>query len=279
MLIFVILFACISLVATRHAPAADDIAPPTDANLITAIDVSGSIGTRAEALQFNGIGEAIVDPDFLQTVARGYHGRVGFAAFTWSSQGDFTMPVPWSLIDSEAAARAVATRLRDALGKPRFGKGAPDRGSARRAWRRSLATDISAAIEHAMALLATAPYATGREVINVLTNGTDNIAQGPDAARGLAVSRGIAINGIGLGPDVDCSVPPGSCAGRARLLRARGAPPGRPRHGGAQEVLAGSGRAAGCAVSSVPGSVFSSHGGRSCLSVAALWRASGASQR
>jgi Protein of unknown function (DUF1194) len=203
MLIFVILFACISLVATRHAPAADDIAPPTDANLITAIDVSGSIGTRAEALQFNGIGEAIVNPDFLQTVARGYHGRVGFAAFTWSSQGDFTMPVPWSLIDSEAAARAVATRLRDALGKPRFGKGAPDRGSARRAWRRSLATDISAAIEHAMALLATAPYATGREVINVLTNGTDNIAQGPDAARGLAVSRGIAINGIGLGPDVE----------------------------------------------------------------------------
>lgn len=184
MLMAVILLACLSVVTAPGAPASDEIAPPTDANLITAIDVSNSIGLRAEALEFDGIIEAILDPGFLQTVARGHHGRVGIAVFTWSSQGDFTMPVPWSLIESETSARAIATRLRDALGKPRLGYDAPARGSARRAWRRHLATDISAAIEHATSLLARAPYATEREVINVLTNGTDNIAQEPDAARG-----------------------------------------------------------------------------------------------
>ena len=89
-----IFFACVSLVTARGAPAADETSLPTDVNLITAIDVSaGLIGPQAEALQFDGTVEAIVHPDFLQTVAEGHHGRVGFAAFTWSSQGDFTMPV------------------------------------------------------------------------------------------------------------------------------------------------------------------------------------------
>ena len=203
MLFAVILLACVSLVAARGAPAGDETSLPTDANLITAIDVSGSIGPQAEALQFDGIVEAIVHPDFLQTVAEGYHGRVGFAAFTWSSQGDFTMPVPWSLIESEATASVIATRLRDALGKPRFGYSTPAPGSAPRAWRGSLGTDLSAAIEHAASLLAGAPFATGREVINVLANGTDNVAQGPDAARALALSRGIVINGLGLGDDAE----------------------------------------------------------------------------
>ena len=201
MLIAAILFACLSLVAISGAPAADEIPLPTDANVITAIDVSGSIAPQDEALQFDGIVKAIVDPDFLQTVARGYHRRIGFAVFTWSSQGDFTTPVPWLLIESEATAVAIATRLRNALGQPRFGYGQPARASARRAWRRSLATDISAAIEHATSLLAGAPFAAGREVINVLANGTDNIPPEPGAARALALSRGIVINGVALGYD------------------------------------------------------------------------------
>lgn len=199
MLFAVILLVSLSSVAATDTLAADETSLPTDANLITAIDVSGSIGPRGEALQFDGIVEAILDPDFLETVARGYHGRIGFAAFTWSSQGDFTMPVSWSLIESEATAIAIATRLRDALGRQRFGHGTPARELARPAWRPSLATDLSAMIEHATGLLAIAPFAAGREVLNVLSNGTDNVPPEPDAARGLAVSRGIVINGVGLG--------------------------------------------------------------------------------
>lgn len=203
MLIAVILCACLSLMAISGVSAADETSLPTDANLVTAIDVSGSIGPRDEALQFDGIIEAIVDPDFLQTVARGYHGRIGFAVFTWSSQGDFTMPVPWLLIESEATAVAIATRLRHVSGKPRFGYRPAARGSEARAWRSSLATDLSAAIQHATSLLAGAPFAAGREVINVLANGTDNIPPEPGAARALALSRGIVINGVALGDDAE----------------------------------------------------------------------------
>jgi hypothetical protein len=174
---------------------------PTDANLITAIDVSGSIGPQAEALEFDGIAQALLHPAFLETVAGGYHGRIGFAAFTWSSQGDFVTLVSWTLIDSEAAAGEVASRLHAALGKPRLGYATPSFGSARQAWRRNLATDISAAVEHATRLLANAPYAATREIINILANGTDNIADGPAAARDRALARGVVINGLSLGDD------------------------------------------------------------------------------
>jgi len=195
MLIAVIFLACLSIVA---APVAATPLLPTDANLITAIDVSGSISPQAEALEFDGLVDAIVHPAFLQTVAAGHHGRVGFAAFTWSSHGHFMTLVPWTAIDSPASAARVAAWLRSFRTEPRQFP-PPSAGSEPRPWRRDLLTDVSAMIEHASGLLARAPFATGREVINVLANGTDNVAQGPDAARALALSRGIVINGLVLG--------------------------------------------------------------------------------
>jgi Protein of unknown function (DUF1194) len=109
--------------------------------------------------------------------------------------------VSWTLIDSEAAAGETASRLHAALGKPRLGYATPSFGSARRAWRRNLATDISAAVEHATGLLANAPFAATREIINILANGTDNITNGPAAARDRALARGVVINGLSLGDD------------------------------------------------------------------------------
>ena len=171
---------------------------PTDANLVTAIDVSGSVDPAAEDLQFDGMADAIVDPAFLQTVAAGHHGRIGFAAFTWSSHGHFMTLVPWTVIESPATAAEVAARLRKVRARPR--QFPPSTvGSEPRPWRRDLMTDVSATLEHASGLLARAPFATGREVINVLANGPDNVAEGPETARAWALSRGIVINGLVLG--------------------------------------------------------------------------------
>ena len=194
---------------------------PTDANLITAIDVSGSVDPATEDLQFDGIADAIVDPAFLQTVAAGYHGRVGFAAFTWSSHGHFLTLVPWTAIDSPATAAEVAARLRKVRSKPRqFPPSSP--GSEPRPWRRDLMTDVSATIEQASGLLARAPFATAREVINVLANGPDNVADGPDTARAWALSRGIVINALVLGSnDGGRDLLPRARAMRRRLVRAR----------------------------------------------------------
>jgi hypothetical protein len=177
----------------------------TDANLITAIDVSGSIRVADERLQLEGMAEAVVDPRFLQAVTRGRHGRIGFVAFTWSN-GEFLSLVPWTLIASEDDARQVAERLRHARGKPVLGYRVQAYGNARmrvphnhRPWRISQATDVSAAIERAIEVGADAPFASQHNVINVCANGIDNVGGEPDAARDRADAKGLIVNGLILG--------------------------------------------------------------------------------
>jgi hypothetical protein len=177
----------------------------TDANLITAIDVSGSIEPADERLEFEGMAAAVVDPRFLQAIARGRHGRIGFVAFTWAN-GEFVSLVPWTMIGSKADAEEVAARLRTARGKPVMGYAMPAHGKRgmrvpgnRRPWRTGHATDVSAAIERAIEVGVEAPFASHHQVINMCANGIDNIGDGPDAARDRADAAGMIVNGLILG--------------------------------------------------------------------------------
>jgi hypothetical protein len=169
----------------------------TDANLITAIDVSGSIKEADERLELDGMAAAVVDPRFLQAIARGRHGRIGFVAFTWAN-GEFFSLVPWTPIASRADAMQVAERLRTARGNPVMGYAMRIPGN-RRPWRTGHATDVSAAIERAIAVGASAPFASHHQVVNMCANGIDNIGEGPDAARDRADAAGMIVNGLILG--------------------------------------------------------------------------------
>jgi hypothetical protein len=169
----------------------------TDANLITAIDVSGSINAAEERLEFEGMAAAVVDPRFLQAIARGYHGRIGFVAFTWAN-GEFISLVPWTLIGSKQEAEQVAGLLRAARGMPTMGYAMPV-PSRMRPWRTGHATDLSAAIDLAIDLSAGAPFDSWHNVINICGNGIDNVGEGPAAARDRANSQGLIVNGLVLG--------------------------------------------------------------------------------
>ena len=171
----------------------------TDANLVTAIDVSGSVDGHAERLELLGMAAALEHPAVLQAIAAGHHRRIGFAAFTWSSAGGaFIELVPWTFIASAEDAARAAAALRAAHNlAPRF-YAEPWRSPARRPWVPGLATDISATIEHAIGLLRAAPYASARQVINICANGRDNVGIGPDLARDRAAAAGIGINAVVL---------------------------------------------------------------------------------
>ncbi len=178
----------------------------TDANLITAIDVSGSIRAADERLEFEGMAAAVLDPRFLQAIARGRHGRIGFVAFTWAN-GEFVSLVPWTRIASAADAEQVAARLRAARGNSAVGyvMAAPRKSRMRnpvyRPWRTGGATDVSEAIEHAIEVASAVPFAGGRNVINVCANGIDNIGGQPSRARAAAIAKGMTLNGPILGED------------------------------------------------------------------------------
>jgi Protein of unknown function (DUF1194) len=173
----------------------------TDANLITAIDVSGSIKEPEEVLELEGMAAAVLDPRFLQAIARGRHGRIGFVAFTWAN-GEYLTLVPWTLIASRADALQLAERLRAARGKPFHGYAMRVPGN-RRPWRTGHATDVSSAIARGIQVAALAPFASDHRIINMCANGIDNIGVGPDAARDEADARGIIVNGLILGDRED----------------------------------------------------------------------------
>jgi hypothetical protein len=175
----------------------------TDVNVITAIDVSGSIDRFAESLELTGMADALIHPAVMEAIESGYHRRIGFSVFTWSSAGNFVELVPWTLIGSRRDAERAAARLRAARDVEPSRSTTPWALPARRPWRSGMATDISAAIDHGRRLVANAPFPTSRSVINVCVNGRDNVGDGPEAARDRAAAQDVVINGVVLGERTD----------------------------------------------------------------------------
>lgn len=197
-----VLFAAVVLgLVLVRSPMADasEASAVTDANLVTALDVSDSIMRHEEWIEFDGIARAVVHPDFLSAVRAGRHGRVGFAVYTWASGGNFRVIVPWMVIASIADAERVAAVLRSAPPIDRSRYGGHRRHESGRQAPADLRTDVSAAVLFGLGLMNTAPRPTEREVINIHGNGVDNTGAGPQAARDLALALGVTINGLVVG--------------------------------------------------------------------------------
>jgi Protein of unknown function (DUF1194) len=169
-----------------------------DANLVTALDASDSMMRHEEWVLLDGMARAVVHPAFLAAVRAGRHRRVGFAAFAWSSHRDLRVVVPWAVLGSQADAERIAHALARAprRGDTAFG-GDQDRSEAQPSPDRM--TDVSEALRYGLDLLAAAPHGAARPVLNVCGNGVDNVGEGPERARGLALGAGVTVNGLVVG--------------------------------------------------------------------------------
>jgi hypothetical protein len=188
------------------SPAANAVVPGTDANVVTAIDVSDSIGRYEEWLQQTGLVRALVHPDFLRAATAGPRRRIGFAVFTWSSDGKFDLLVPWTVIDSAEDAARVSQALASVtlIDRTHYGGGDMEQdGNADPAAMHDRLTDMSEAIAVASLLLASSPHATERAVMNICANGTDNFEGGTESSRDAALAQGFTINGLVLGQDAE----------------------------------------------------------------------------
>lgn len=177
---------------------APELGSETDADLITALDLSDSIMRHEEWIEFEGLARAVEHREFLRAVAGGRFGRVGFAVFAWSSGGVHQDVVPWTVIAGPADAARVADRIRHARKTLRF-----DLRMARRTEPHGAAppgrTDLSAALEFAIGRALSRPHPADRTVINVCGNGDDNVGAPPDQARDLAVGFGLVVNAMVIG--------------------------------------------------------------------------------
>lgn len=170
----------------------------TDANILTAIDISDSVDAEMLYLEIEGMARALRSPKILQATRRGRNGRIGFAVFAWSHGGGHPELVSWTSIASEQdAARVSAEIARWLL--------LADQAAGRKRdmpHHSGRLTDISAGIEHATQLFLVAPYVTHRQVLNIIGNGEDNLGENPERARDRLLSFGGSINGVVLGREI-----------------------------------------------------------------------------
>lgn len=176
-----------------RAAAADEIF--TDVNIVTGLDISNSVTFADMDVELAGMAQAIRHPSVLEAIRLGQRRRIGFAVFAWH-HGDFPEIVAWHVIESAADAAAAAGQI-----EKRKLVDVELEGRAQTEWYIGRLTDLSEAIDHAAALLATAPFRADRAVINIVGDGKDNVAEDAGAARDRVVAGGGTINGVVLGVD------------------------------------------------------------------------------
>ena len=182
-----------SAIFCGDAGRADEIV--TDANIVTALDISDSVTAVDMRREIEGLAQAIRSPEILAAIRSGPHGRIGFAMFAWH-RGQFPLIVPWTLIASPEDAREVAARIAARL---RVDVEQEARRSERFYYGRL--TDLSQAIDHAAELVRALPFAADRSLVNIIGNGTDNVGEDAPAARDRILAMGVTVNGVVFGGD------------------------------------------------------------------------------
>lgn len=145
--------------------------------LLLAIDVSNSVDAAEYRLQADGLADALLDPDIVETMVRD---NVAVAVLQWSGAGEQQVVIPWVRITGAATARQLSAQARDM-----------DRAYI-------LSGTATGEVVGAAVALFDQVSDCKRKVIDISTDGTANA--GPDVrqTRRQAERAGITINGIGI---------------------------------------------------------------------------------
>jgi hypothetical protein len=167
-----ILCCCFGLGGAAPGERAVDVA------LVLAVDVSSSVDEARFRLQQSGYATAFRSPQVQAALLSGGEHAVAIAYVQWAGAGSQHLVLTWTLVDSEAAASALADRIE---ASDRLGEGS---------------TSISGAITFSMGLLDASPYPSARRIIDVSGDGANNSGRLAHLARDDAVAAGITINGL-----------------------------------------------------------------------------------
>lgn len=149
-----------------------------DLELVLAVDISMSMDTEEQRLQRHGYVEAFRDPNLHYAISTGQYKRIAVTYFEWAGEGVTNTIMPWTVIDSAAAALSFADTLStQPISRARY-------------------TSISAALRYAGETLETNPYRGTRRVVDVSGDGPNNHGPLVTTARDALVDKGIVINGL-----------------------------------------------------------------------------------
>jgi hypothetical protein len=152
-------------------------AEPVDLALALVADVSRSIDDKEFVLQKQGYVAAFTNPSVLAAIRAGAIGAIAVCYIEFAGSGQVRQVLDWSVIRDDASAQDFAGRIAEA---PRSAYGF---------------TAISAGIDRAVQSFAEGGF-SGKRVIDVSGDGTNNSGRGVNQARDEAVALGITINGL-----------------------------------------------------------------------------------
>jgi len=167
-----------ALAASGLGAAAAAAQTRVDVELVIAVDVSLSMDTDEQRLQRDGYVAAFRDPELHRAIAAGADGRIAVVYMEWAGPSSQSVVVPWTVIDSPAAARDFADRL------------------AAQPISRLRLTSIGAALNFARTLLAESRFAGMRRVVDVSGDGPNNSGPPAPTARDALVADGVVVNGL-----------------------------------------------------------------------------------
>jgi len=188
-ILLLLLLFCEALGWRSQATAAST---ETDANIVTAIDISDSVSRADLDRLVAALATAVASPPVVAAMRSGPTGRIGFSVFAWHHYR--YSYVDWMPIASQRDAEEAAARIRKRIlvnAEPRTNQPhEPIQGHR---------TDISAAIDYAGKLLDDAPFAARDRIVNIVGNGIDNVGEPAGPARDRFTRTGGTINGLIFG--------------------------------------------------------------------------------
>lgn len=178
-LVALCLAALLCALALRLGAPARAQSADVDLALVLAIDCSFSVDTTEFRLQMQGLGRALRRKEIHDAIAQGATGRIAVSVFQWSDDRSQLIVVPWTVIDGVEAAMRLADQLETMPRKLAEG-----------------GTSISSAMRFAAAMLEAAPLRAERYVMDISSDGRNNIGVSTDRVRNEIVGRGMTINGL-----------------------------------------------------------------------------------
>ena len=149
-----------------------------DLALVLAVDCSFSVDLSEFALQMEGLGQAFRHPEVKRAISLGNLQRIAVSVVQWSDESNQAVVLPWTIIASDDDAELLGERL--AVMPRQLAEGG---------------TSISSALLYSAALLSKAP-SSPRHVIDVSSDGRNNVGVPVQAVRDRIVAQGITINAL-----------------------------------------------------------------------------------
>jgi hypothetical protein len=149
-----------------------------DLELVLAVDVSLSMDLEEQQLQRDGYVAAFRNPQVVSAIRSGAQGRISVTYVEWAGPFSQATLVPWTLIDTAAAAEDFAAKLAAApIARHRM-------------------TSISSALAYSGRQFESNPYRGIRRVIDISGDGPNNAGPPVTGVRQELLKSGIIINGL-----------------------------------------------------------------------------------